>query len=134
MPYLLQKTRVEDLKFGMYVSRLDRPWVETDFMFQGFYIKKLEDIERLQEYCDFVYVDPERGVPVPRDKEIKEQVAEDRLARIFKHPAGDERYPLVTSVEEEFKAARASYDNTLDLVETIMRDIRASRKIKAKAA
>ena len=28
-----------DLRLGMYVSRLDRPWLETPFLFQGFYIE-----------------------------------------------------------------------------------------------
>lgn len=133
MPYLLQKIKVEDLKFGMYVSQLDRSWLDTDFVFQGFYIKKLEDIQKLQEYCQYVYVDPEKGVPAPQDKEIRNQPVEDKLARIFRNPTGDERYPLVTTVEEEFKAARTSYDNTLDLVETIVSEVKARRKLKAKA-
>ena len=33
------------LRKGMYVSRLDRPWGESDFLFQGFYIKTQDDIE-----------------------------------------------------------------------------------------
>ena len=28
------KVWVDDLKLGMYVSQLDRPWVETPFLFQ----------------------------------------------------------------------------------------------------
>ena len=29
---------VEQLKFGVYVNELDRPWTETPFMYQGFVI------------------------------------------------------------------------------------------------
>ena len=29
---------VSDLRFGMYIAELDRPWTETPFMFQGFYL------------------------------------------------------------------------------------------------
>ena len=36
---------------GMYVSRLDRPWVETLFMFQGFMIEDDKQIRSLQEHC-----------------------------------------------------------------------------------
>ena len=134
MSYTLQKIRVEHLKFGMYVSRLDRPWLETNFLFQGFHVQSMDDIRRLREYCDYVYVDPVKGKPVPEELVIDtRRVYEDKLARIFREPRGDERYPIVTSVEEELKTARQGYDNTLDLVTNIMEDVKARRKIKIKA-
>lgn len=46
---------------GMYVAKLDRPWVETPFVFQGFEINGHDDIEQLQLCCSYVYVDIERG-------------------------------------------------------------------------
>lgn len=45
----------------MYVSALDRPWVETPFLFQGFLIESPEVIEALGRYCRFVYIDVERS-------------------------------------------------------------------------
>jgi hypothetical protein len=30
---------VGDLQFGMYIVELDRPWNDTPFMFQGFYLR-----------------------------------------------------------------------------------------------
>ncbi len=30
---------VNDLNIGMYVTELDRPWLDTPFMFQGFELK-----------------------------------------------------------------------------------------------
>jgi HD-GYP domain-containing protein (c-di-GMP phosphodiesterase class II) len=41
----------------MYVCDLDRPWLDTPFMIQGFYIKNLEDIETVRNNCDYVYID-----------------------------------------------------------------------------
>ncbi len=49
------------VKNGMYVSRLDRPWTETPFMFQGFYLKAQDEIELVQRHCDYIYIDVERG-------------------------------------------------------------------------
>ena len=40
---------------------LDRPWLETPFVFQGFEIKDQSEIAQLQRYCDYVYVDCQRG-------------------------------------------------------------------------
>jgi response regulator RpfG family c-di-GMP phosphodiesterase len=49
------------LSIGMYVSMLDRPWLETPFIFQGFEIKDRLEIDQLQSYCSQVYVDVDRG-------------------------------------------------------------------------
>ncbi|HSM31868.1 MAG TPA: DUF3391 domain-containing protein, partial [Woeseiaceae bacterium] len=45
----------------MYVSRLDRPWLETPFIFQGFEIREQAEIDMLQRYCSVVYIDAEKG-------------------------------------------------------------------------
>lgn len=52
---------------GMYVVMLDRPWLETPFVFQGFEIKDRHEIELLQSYCSFVYVDIDRGSLSPAE-------------------------------------------------------------------
>lgn len=46
---------------GMYVSKLDRPWLETPFLFRGFEIKEQSEIDQLQQYCRLVFVDVDRG-------------------------------------------------------------------------
>ncbi|MFT6888310.1 MAG: HD-GYP domain-containing protein (c-di-GMP phosphodiesterase class II) [Halioglobus sp.] len=51
------KINISDLDIGMYVSGLDRPWLETPFLTQGFLIESREDIEQLREYCNYVLVD-----------------------------------------------------------------------------
>lgn len=51
----------DDLQVGMYVARLDRPWTETPFLFQGFYIRSEDDIEEIRRYCQHVYIDVDRG-------------------------------------------------------------------------
>jgi len=50
------------LKVGMYVSRLDRPWIQTPFLLQGFYIEDETTICSLVRYCDFVYIDTNLGI------------------------------------------------------------------------
>jgi HD-GYP domain-containing protein (c-di-GMP phosphodiesterase class II) len=47
---------------GMYVARLDRPWTETPFPFQGFKIDQDIQIRKLREYCQHVYIDADKGV------------------------------------------------------------------------
>jgi len=41
----------------MYVSQLDRPWLETPYAIQGILVQTMEDILELEQHCQFVYVD-----------------------------------------------------------------------------
>jgi putative nucleotidyltransferase with HDIG domain len=51
------KIDVDELKLGMYVAELDRPWLESPFLFQGFTIDDEETLKQLRDTCRFVYVD-----------------------------------------------------------------------------
>jgi hypothetical protein len=52
-----KKIDVQYLEIGMYVSELDRPWLGTPFLFQGFEIRSHAEIDELKRYCQWVYVD-----------------------------------------------------------------------------
>jgi HD-GYP domain-containing protein (c-di-GMP phosphodiesterase class II) len=51
------KVSSSELKIGMFVSSLDRPWIDTPFMLQGFLIEVEDDVKLLQQYCEFVFID-----------------------------------------------------------------------------
>jgi HD-GYP domain-containing protein (c-di-GMP phosphodiesterase class II) len=51
------KVKASELEIGMYVSALDRPWLETPFLIQGFVIESQEDIDRVRKHCEYVHVD-----------------------------------------------------------------------------
>jgi HD-GYP domain-containing protein (c-di-GMP phosphodiesterase class II) len=53
---------VSELRHGMFVAELDRPWLDTPFLLQGLLIDSDEQIEQLCHYCKFVYVDVHRSV------------------------------------------------------------------------
>ena len=46
------KIFIHELKVGMFVSVLDKPWAETPFPIQDFVIKSGADISRVKAYCD----------------------------------------------------------------------------------
>ncbi|WGO97311.1 HD-GYP domain-containing protein [Saccharophagus degradans] len=50
------KTPVNELHVGMFVTALDRDWLETPFLTQGFYIESPDDIKKIAEYCKYVWV------------------------------------------------------------------------------
>lgn len=53
---------VQDLRGGMFVSELDRPWLESPFMLQGFLIEDEATLTQIRQLCRFVYVDRIRSV------------------------------------------------------------------------
>jgi len=55
------KVAVKDLKIGMFVADLDRPWIDTPFQLQGFLITDGQQIAELQRICKFVVVDRARS-------------------------------------------------------------------------
>ena len=55
------KVAVKDLKVGMFVADLDRPWIDTPFLLQGFLIVDGHQIAELQRICEFVIVDRARS-------------------------------------------------------------------------
>ncbi|CAG9932493.1 HD-GYP domain-containing protein [Candidatus Nitrotoga arctica] len=105
------------LKIGMFVSDIDRPWLDTPFLLQGFLIENNKDIEQLQEYCQFVVIEWDRstqGLQTARSVS-KEKVESDRRASIA---------PSSTSFSE-------TYDST---IQTSIADHSAPESIKEKPA
>ncbi|GIX31211.1 MAG: HD family phosphohydrolase [Porticoccaceae bacterium] len=61
---------VGELRPGMFVAELDRPWEETPFALQGFFVRSEADIEEIARHCRRVRIDLRAsraaGAPVDR--------------------------------------------------------------------
>lgn len=55
----LVQMNASQLKPGMFVAELDRPWLDTPFALQGFVIQNEADIDYVCRYVDWVKVDVE---------------------------------------------------------------------------
>ncbi len=60
--------KADKLQKGMFVCELDRPWSESPFVFQGFMLNDEEDVMRVRECCDWVYIDVRKSVHVKPGK------------------------------------------------------------------
>jgi HD-GYP domain-containing protein (c-di-GMP phosphodiesterase class II) len=56
------KMPVSDLEIGLYVAQLDKDWLESSFLFQGFLIENDAQIKKLQKECEFVFIDFSKSV------------------------------------------------------------------------
>src|SRR3989344_1972318 len=65
-----KKIDVIDLRPGMYISQLDRPWLETPFLFQGFELRTAEEMDLLKQHCQYVVIDVALGLDAlpPRNR------------------------------------------------------------------
>lgn len=54
---------VEDLRVGMFICALDRPWLETPFAIQGFHILSKDDIDEVSKHCQSVEIDTNQSDP-----------------------------------------------------------------------
>lgn len=126
-----------DLQLGMYVTRLDRPWLETPFLFQGFTIQNAQDIAELQRHCQHVYIDIERGAPAKRYLDTPHTTpsrTDADIRRICRSAPGMPVYPDTVSVEEELAPARDSHQEACDRIGNILDDVRSGRKLNVTAA
>lgn len=144
-------TAVTDLEIGMFVTALDRPWIETPFLVEGFYVTSQADIDEVEKYCKFVYVDVYRSrlgagrrnsrvvgahkvavIPLPQEQALEtikfRQRSATAIAELFPHrklkPFED-----TSSFGGELTAARTVYAEVLRAYKQMMEAYRAGGRL-----
>lgn len=148
----MRKVEVDQLRIGMYVTELDRPWLETPFMFQGFTIRSAKEIEQLRRYCRHVFVlepeavasliartaqaaspDAPRLTVAPQSRTRAIEIEQD-LLRLNNHPSAQPVYDDVATLEEEIDLVKQHYQEARQYADQILNDIRLGRSVDAEGA
>jgi len=132
------KIEVNELVIGMYVSGLDRPWSQTPFPLQGFYLRERDDIDQLRLYCKYVYIDVQKGrAPVATNLRTinpggANPVRERQRASIHVAPLTIRHnvYPEVAPLQKETEPARKLHSNVMHNVDNFMSDLSQGKKIE----
>jgi HD-GYP domain-containing protein (c-di-GMP phosphodiesterase class II) len=103
---------VGELRFGMYIAELDRPWTDTPFVFQGFVLSNEQQLQALKKYCQSVIVDVDRSTTI-----------EPRAPRVA--------YPERASVEQEIGPAKTAYTSGRALMRDVLSAVRIGRTLDA---
>ena len=122
---IAQKLHVAELKIGMYVSKLDRDWLETPFIMQGFVIEQMDDIAVLEEYCQHVWVDSIENIWVADDGRAVQGLPIRKVTYVNQVPA-----------QQEHRKALGVYREARRITKSLLDDIRLGGVIdtqKAKA-
>lgn len=126
---------VESLELGMYVAELDRPWIETPFLFQGFKLTEQEEIDTLRKLCKQVHVlDPDGSIGRAERarRKAKPVVARNPLldvpTDVFRKPGArvlDVKHPM----HEEMAQAKTAHAELVDAVTAVMEGLRSGRML-----
>lgn len=126
---------VSELKVGMYVCQLDRPWLQTPFLLQGFPVRTPADIDEIARYCEFVYVDAEQssvfdyGVGRERGGPGDKGADKSDGNKPYRPRPRSRRYDSSKSLREEVEQARPIHADARALTRSFMDDVRLGRAI-----
>lgn len=123
-----RKVKTDFLKLGMYVTHLDRPWLETPFLFQGFYANSDKDLLDLRQYCRFVIIDDDKGVKADQylDEELDSPVSGFDRGVLQGQKI---LYPTCVDLKTELEEAREGERLLTEHVANIMIDVQNGNKI-----
>ncbi len=118
---------VGELRVGMYVSKLDREWLDTPFIMQGFLLEDEEDIDIVSEYCEHVWVDMDYT-----DKSLSARSSNEGTAKQAR-PAPGVFAPEIP-VEQEHSKTYKAFREARSLTKTMLDDIRLGAALDGSSA
>ena len=123
----LTKINVQDLRVGMYVAKLDKPWLESNFLYQGFELKNQADINAVVEQCKFVFIDAKK-----QNKTLTFESKDTPYSKGWL----DSKIPpdKLSSFEKEIEHAGYVYQETSNLVRSFMEDVCLGKTITVEIA
>jgi len=132
-----KKIDAKQIELGMYVSELDRPWIESPFLFQGFEVRSGDDLQQLQEICKYVIIDTEEGKDV--DDSLEWKVDPIVMTRIDdedepKKSPGPKGYEKKKELLDEMPQAVKAERKTRNVIHRIMDDVRLGKSVDTSAA
>lgn len=125
----LIEMNVKDLRIGMYVSKLDRDWLDSSFLFQGFELKTEEDINEVQKQCEYVYID------IYRQSNKHNQSKDSRHTTYSNDWVNQREAPKKKKdFKKEIANAEHVFYKTSNLVKSFMEEVSLGRAINIEMA
>jgi HD-GYP domain-containing protein (c-di-GMP phosphodiesterase class II) len=130
-----REIRVASLRPGMYVSRLDRDWIGTPFLLQGFMIESQDDIVLLAKYCRHVVVDI-----VKSENSLRQSLQRLDPSDSIEYAAPDiaaigqgKARAVTVKVEEELPRAREAADKAYTATRDLIAGLRNGQGLSEQA-
>lgn len=127
------KLEVERLRMGMFVAELDRPWLETPFLFQGFLIDSEAELQQLREYCSYVFVD---DLQSRQDREIQDELrmalGSVRSGRVRAVSVEFEEWKGAAKLRRTLERLNRTARQSRERVENVLEDVRHGRGVRSR--
>jgi len=136
------QVEARDVEIGMYVNRLDRPWLETPFMLQGFMIHDAADLKMLVDNCEYCYVNIQLSRSLKPLKRIKEKAVSQNIKfgkRSKNAPIGATTFTRRrthqdhSEMRDELKDVRRTHATMGSAVKDMMRSLKFHKKLDLSA-
>ena len=125
-----KKISTVHLQQGMYVTNLDRPWIDTPFLIQGFLIRDEEEINMLKKYCEHVFIDTDKGIDTAHFVHASQRLkTNERLEQCLVDQTKLVEYVDSKATGEEMPVARMAIDEASNRVVTIMESVKSGEKL-----
>jgi HD-GYP domain-containing protein (c-di-GMP phosphodiesterase class II) len=122
-----KRISVDELQFGMYVGGLDRPWLGTPFLYQGFVLRTPTELEDLKRYCREVYIDTDKADPAG----LRPTAGGAAEAGARLPGAGRVVHTETVAVEHEWPKARVAMEDAQRVVAVEFEKVRVERLLEA---
>lgn len=142
-----------DVRLGMWVADLDRPWLDTPFLLQGFLVEDETQIAQLRSLCRFVTIDRTRSIGdeyrpgevfVPEKRSHSVTLAEaipyesrrklklpplaiSAVRTLGRHNFRTVEYPETIRVEDELPSAEENLANAQRLLDDITQELSSGK-------
>lgn len=111
-----RKIPVAELEVGMYVSELDRPWLETPFLFQGFCVQNDEEVAAVRSHCREIVI----------DTQVDDENPKNSTARRRTQPSTE----AMRELKDEIKQASGIHVAITASVQDVLDELQSSGKLK----
>ena len=119
-----KKIDIAHLQKGMYVAELDRPWLESPFMFQGFVVDDEDVFQKVNDLCKYVIIDTEKGDDI--DPSIEHVSGESAVLIDFD---ARKRAPITVNFREELKQAKNVHQRARGQIDSMFKDVRMGKNV-----
>jgi len=133
----------KNVEIGMYIARLDRPWLESSFMLQGFMIHTKEDLQLLIDNCSYCYVDVQQSKAFKPTLKQKNDVTNQNVKFLLQKNINHSDYKTsfkrkhnyndAAKMTDELKNVRITHGTMTSTVKDMMRTLRFNKKLDLTA-
>ncbi|MEJ2451678.1 MAG: HD-GYP domain-containing protein [Gammaproteobacteria bacterium] len=130
------KVEASDLEIGMYVCELDRPWLESPFLFQGFLLESSEDVQDVANACEYVFVELANSSETVRSRLQSLASSQNRSTTVQEAtPSNQANDDEGYAYKEHLYLARKIYDHTRSYIDKTLTAVgEGSREVDTEQA